>query len=223
MVCPQLEEQKMIVTRALSKIFGLRPVLRGVDLQISAGEWVALFGANGAGKSTLLRLLAGLARPTTGQVLINGLDLAKKGQQVRPLLAYLGHRPLLYPQLTALENLRFFADLYRVPNAEPQCQALLERVNLARFANEATAGFSRGMQQRLALARILIHQPRLLLLDEPWTGLDVQGSELLDAILCERHQAGCTILFTTHDLAHGRALAQRSMVLRGGKLEREGS
>ncbi len=211
----------MIVTRALSKIFGLRPVLRGIDLQVSAGELVALFGANGAGKSTLLRLLAGLARPTTGQVLINGLDLAKKGEQVRPLLAYLGHRPLLYPQLTALENLRFFASLYRVSNAEAQCKALLERVNLARFANEATAGFSRGMQQRLALARVLLHQPQLLLLDEPWTGLDVQGSELLDAVLLESHQAGRTVLFTTQDLAHGRALAQRSILLKGGKLESE--
>lgn len=208
----------MIETYALTKSFGLRTALSRVTLQVAAGEFVALVGPNGAGKTTLLRLLATLSRPTSGTLTIAGLDPAKAGEAVRRQIGFLSHRTLLYDDLTAEQNLRFYARLYEVPDAPARIAALLERVNLAARRHDLVRTYSRGMQQRLALARAVLHRPVLLLLDEPYTGLDPQAAAALTALLHELAGEGCTIVMTIHDLTQGLALARRVIALWQGKV-----
>lgn len=206
----------MIETRSLTKTFGPVPVLRGIDLTINAGECVALFGPNGAGKTTLLRVLATLARPTLGAVQVAGHALPAEAESVRRKLGVVAHHPLVYGDLTAEENLKFYARMYRVDGRA--LLPLLERVGLAARRRDLVRTFSRGMLQRLALARALLHAPEVLLFDEPYTGLDPTGAALLDDVLAELRAEGRTVLMTSHDLAHGFALADRSVVLVKGKL-----
>lgn len=208
----------MIETRALTKNFGLKPVLRGVDLRLEPGEFAALMGPNGAGKTTLLRILATLARPTFGAVRVAGFALPAQAEQVRRRLGVIAHQPLLYADLTAEENLRFYARMYGV-NDPRRLGALLERVGLAARRRDLVRVFSRGMQQRLAIARGLLHDPEIVLLDEPYTGLDPDGAALLDEVVRELAARGCTLLMVTHDLAHGFALAGRSLILARGRIE----
>ncbi len=206
----------MIEISKLRKTFGLRPVLRGVDLHIERAECVALLGANGSGKTTLLRILAGLSRPTSGEARIGGWLLPKEAAQIRAHLGYLGHLPLIYDDLTVEENLRFFARLYRADASH--IPALLERVGLARRAKDRAGTFSRGMAQRLGLARALLHAPDVLLFDEPYTGLDVDGAAMLDGVIREQRDAGRTILLTTHDLPRTLALCTRVVILNRGAI-----
>jgi heme exporter protein A len=208
----------MIETRALTKHFGRQPVLRGLDLSVAPGEFVALMGPNGAGKTTLLRILASLARPTFGAVRVAGLSLPAQAAEVRRRLGVIAHLPLLYGDLTAEENLRFYARLYDLADAEARLTTLLERVGLAARRRDLVRTFSRGMQQRLAIARGLLHDPEVLLLDEPYTGLDPLGAALLDEVVRERSAQGCTLLMITHDVEHGFALAQRSVILARGQI-----
>jgi heme ABC exporter ATP-binding subunit CcmA len=197
--------------RGLKKSFGLKPVLRGIDLAVEQGERVALLGANGAGKTTLLRILAALTKPNAGSVSIVGLDIVDDAQQVRSLVGFVAHQPYLYDELTALENLLFFARMYSVRSGRERAQVLLRRVGLERKANERASTLSRGQVQRLSLARALLHSPRLLLLDEPDTGLDEEGNALLETLLDEHRSQGGTTLFTTHRLE--RAMAQSDSIL----------
>ncbi|MBL8055427.1 MAG: heme ABC exporter ATP-binding protein CcmA [Anaerolineales bacterium] len=208
----------VIETRALTKHFGRQPVLRGVELSVAPGEFVALMGPNGAGKTTLLRILASLARPSFGAVRVAGLNLPAEAGEVRRRLGVIAHLPLLYGDLTAEENLRFYARLYDLPNSEARLAALLERVGLAARRRDLVRTFSRGMQQRLAIARGLLHDPEVLLLDEPYTGLDPLGCALLDEVVRERSAQGRTLLMITHDVAHGFALAHRSVILARGQI-----
>ena len=145
--------------RDLKKSFGLKPILRGIDLSLERGERVALLGANGAGKTTLLRILAGLTKPTGGSVSIDGLDITRDAQQVRRLVGFVAHQPYLYEELTALENLHFFARMYRVTDGREHAALLLRRVGLERKASERVGTLSRGQVQRLSLARALLHYP----------------------------------------------------------------
>lgn len=208
----------MIETRALTKAFGLKPVLRGVDLEAAAGECLALFGPNGAGKTTLLRILATLSKPTLGLARVAGHTLPGQADQVRRRLGVIAHHPLAYGDLTAEENLRFYASLYGLRAPEQRLTQLLERVGLAARRRDVVRTFSRGMQQRLAIARALLHQPAVLLMDEPYTGLDPNGAALLDAVLAEMRGLGCTVVMTTHDLAHGLAHSDRAVILARGKI-----
>ncbi len=208
----------MIETRALTKTFGLQPVLRGVDLTIARGERVALMGPNGAGKTTLLRIIATLARASFGAVRVAGHSLPHEAEQVRRRLGVIAHHPLLYGDLTAEENLRFYARMYGLADDGAHLGRLLERVGLAARRRDLVRTFSRGMQQRLAIARGLLHSPDVLLLDEPYTGLDPAGAQLLDEVVRAATARGCTILMTTHDLEHGFALAQRAVILVRGKI-----
>ena len=202
----------------LKKNYGLKPVLRGVNLAIEQGQRMALLGANGAGKTTLLRILAGLAEPDEGQVCIDGLDSAHDAQQVRRLIGFVAHQPYLYDNLTALENLLFFGRMYAVKQRKERATMLLERVGLLKRANERTSVLSRGQAQRLALARALLHSPRLLLLDEPDTGLDEEGIALLEAILDEHARDGGTLLFTTHQFEHALQWSDHIALLSGGRM-----
>jgi len=208
------DAEAMISARGLVKAFGLRPVLRGIDLEIAHGESLALLGANGSGKTTFLRIIAALSRPTAGTVTIGGWVLPREAAAIRAHLGVVGHVPMLYNDLTAEENLRFFARLYRLQSVD--FGAALEKVGLRRRAADRVSTFSRGMQQRLSIARALIHNPDVLLLDEPYTGLDVEGSARLDALIGEWRAAGRTLLLTTHDLDRSLSLSDRIAILHKG-------
>lgn len=204
--------------RGLKKSFGFKPVLRGVTLDVSAGERVALLGANGAGKTTLLRILAVLGRPTAGTVCLNGLDSERNAQQVRRLVGFVAHSPYLYDELTARENLLFFGKMYTVQDASERIRQLLRRVGLEKRANERVHTLSRGQVQRLSLARALLHSPQLLLLDEPDTGLDAEGNELLAELLSEHIREGGAVLFTTHQLERALTMSDTILILDGGRI-----
>jgi heme exporter protein A len=177
----------VIRARGLGRRYGAKQVLRGVDFELPAGGFLLVTGPNGSGKTTLLRLIAGLQIPTSGELEV-AVDRARIG--------FLSHQPLVYPQLTALENLDLYGRLYRVPERRERIGMLLERFGLWAARNERVAAYSRGMQQRLALCRALLHDPDLLILDEPYTALDAAGEELVDRELAER---SATVVCATHD------------------------
>jgi heme ABC exporter ATP-binding subunit CcmA len=204
--------------KQLKKSYGLKPVLRDVNLVVQRGERMALLGANGVGKTTLLRILAGLTRPNAGTACIDGLDCVRDAQQVRSRLGFVAHQPYLYEELTAWENLLFFGQMYSVAHVEERARKLLQQVGLERRIHERVATLSRGQVQRLSWARALLHSPRLLLLDEPETGLDTEGIELIQALWTKHTEQGGTSLFTTHQLERALALSDRAVTLRGGKI-----
>jgi heme exporter protein A len=203
----------------VEKRYGGLLALRRVTLTIEGGEFVALLGPNGSGKTTLLRMAALLLEPSAGRVFHLGTaDLA--AEEVRSRIGLVGHKALVYDELTARENLAFFARLYGLANAAERIDRVLEEVGLAQRAGDAAATFSRGMRQRLAIARALITGPRLLLFDEPATGLDREGREWLDRTLVKLHQGGATLVVSTHDESLA-ALAGRNIWLRAGRLVRD--
>jgi ABC-2 type transport system ATP-binding protein len=198
-----------------SKRFGERVALRRVTLAVEPGECVALLGANGSGKSTLLRVVAGLVRPTAGSAEVGGVAATDLAPGDRAAIGYVAHRPLAWRGLSARENLRVLARLARVNGG--RVDELLDTVGLADRADDRIDGFSRGMLQRLAIARALLGAPRLLLLDEPGTGLDADGQALLERIV-QGLQGTATILLSTHDPEQGRRLAGRAVTLVRGEL-----
>jgi len=210
----------VIEVRSLVKTFGLKPVLRGLNLHLEAGEFVALLGPNGAGKTTLLRILASLARPSLGEVRLAGHRLPGEAAAVRRILGVVSHQPLLYGDLTAEENLRFYARLYSLPEAKRRIDEILEMVGLDRRRRDRVREYSRGMQQRLAIGRAVLHDPLILLFDEPHTGLDQEASTMLDGVLRQVAGRGRTVLMTSHDLLRAADLASRIDVLSGGVIAR---
>jgi heme exporter protein A len=206
----------VIQVRKLVKTFGRKPVLRGLDFQVAEGDFVAVVGPNGAGKTTLLRILASLARPTLGEVRLAGRRLPAQAGAVRRILGVVSHQPLLYGDLTAEENLRFYGRLYGVPQLEARVERALETVGLRLRRRDLVRTFSRGMQQRLSIGRALLHQPQVMLLDEPHTGLDPEAAAMLDGLLAEVAGQGRTVVMTSHDLQRAAALADRVDVLAGG-------
>ena len=214
---PSSQTPRVLATR-ITKRFGNRPVLRAIDLRIEAGERVVLFGSNGAGKTTLLRILATLSRPTKGTLLIDGLLVDRSARAARHRIGVVAHQPYLYDDLTAEENLRFFAKMYDVVGPAERIEAVLELVGLAGRRGDRVRTFSRGMQQRLALARAIVHRPALLLFDEPDTGLDRDGIGVLEKILSGQTSDGGSVLMTTHDFDFGLRAADRVLLLDGGRL-----
>ena len=208
----------MISARALVKKFGFQPVLRGLDLDIAAGEFVALVGPNGTGKTTLLRILAGLLRPTFGEVIVGGRRLPHEAGGVRRRLGVVSHQPLLYTDLSAEENLRFYARMYGLRQPAARIAQVLDLVGLPARRRDPVRAFSRGMQQRLAIARAVLHDPEVMLFDEPHTGLDPDASDMLDGLLRDVAAHGRTVVMTTHDLARSLSLAARVLILAGGKI-----
>ncbi len=206
----------MIEVRKLVKRFGAKPVLRGLDFTVAEGEFVALVGPNGAGKTTFLRVLASLARPSLGRVSIAGFQLPSQAAEVRRRLGVVSHLPLLYGDLTAEENLRFYGKMYGVPELRERIGQVLELVGLSARRNDLVRTFSRGMQQRLAIGRAVLHDPEVLLFDEPYTGLDQDACDMLDKVLREVAGRGRTVVMTSHDLGRVQDLASRFDVLAGG-------
>jgi heme ABC exporter ATP-binding subunit CcmA len=212
----------VIEAKGISKTFGRRRVLDKVDLVVGDGELVALMGPNGAGKTTLLRILATLLEPSAGDVIVQSVRLRDDPVTARKSIGVIGHSPYVYDDLTALENLSFYWSMYGLPRGkfEEAGPAMLGRVGLSHRMHDRTAVFSKGMRQRLAIARALLHSPNILLLDEPFSSLDQKGVDILSQILIEEKAKGRSILVVTHDVQRISSLADRADILTGGRVAR---
>jgi heme exporter protein A len=210
----------LIIIDQVSKIYDLRPVLKQITVTMPRGQFVTLLGPNGSGKSTLLRLLCGLTPPTHGTISIGGWQIPREIQEVRAHIGLVSHKTLLYESLTGRENLHFFAGLYPIPQSErtDRIAVLLKQVGLHKRADQLVRTYSRGMMQRLSIARALLHSPDVLLFDEPYTGLDPEASATLDTLLQDAHSKGHTLVMTTHELDRAARLAQRALILHRGQL-----
>ena len=206
----------MISVRMLVKRFGLKTILRGLNFEVQPGEFVALLGPNGAGKTTFLRILASLSRPSLGKVTIAGFDLPGEAASVRAQLGVVSHQTLLYGNLTAEENLKFYGRLYAVPEMDERVTEVLHMVGLNARRRDLVRTFSRGMQQRLAIGRAVLHDPKVMLFDEPYTGLDQDASTMLDETLRMVASQGRTVVMTSHDLVRTEDLATRFDILSHG-------
>jgi heme exporter protein A len=212
----------LIETLKLDKAFGFKQVLRGITLEIGEGEVVALAGPNGAGKSTLMRILATLARPTRGRAAVNRIEIPDGAMEARGAIGYVGHRTLLYDDLTVAENLRFYARLYDVADADRRIIEVATRVGIDKRADDPVRTLSRGFQQRVSLARAILHRPKVYLFDEPWTGLDQNSGGILLGLFEQAGQEGAAVLFSTHEFERSLSVATRALVLRGGRLVYDG-
>lgn len=202
----------------IRKTFGHFTALGGVTLRVQRGESLAFFGRNGAGKTTFMKVAATLARATHGTLAIEGIDIREQPETARRHIGFLSHNTYLYRDLNAVENLRFFGRLYGVPDVEDRIHYLLERVGLGRRKVDPVRSFSRGLHQRLGLARVMLHDPSVILLDEPYTGLDANAVDILNQILDEAAGAGKTLILTTHDFAQGLRAATRVVIIDRGKI-----
>ncbi len=211
-----------IRVRGLTKAFGHQVALRGVNLDVAEGEFLTLFGPNGAGKTTLMRIVASLTRPTAGTVHVRGEDLGKAATAVRREIGLISHNPLLYGDLTPDENLRFFARMYDLPAPEARIDTVLAQVGLGARRRDPVRTFSRGMVQRLTIARAILHDPAIMLLDEPYTGLDLQAADMLRAVLQDLAASQRTVILTTHNLEQGLEMCDRAAILNRGKVAWDG-
>ncbi len=210
--------------RGLRKCFE-RPAVDGLDLSVRRGEFYMLLGPNGAGKTTTLRMVSGLLRPDDGAISIFGVDAIADPVAAKRITGWLSDEPMVYDKLTPVEYLEFVAGLWNVetPVAETRARDLLEWLGLSRHAHERCEGFSRGMRQKVALAGALVHEPQLIILDEPLTGLDAGSARLVKSVLCDRVRAGCTVIMTTHILEIAERMADRIGVVTRGRLVAEGT
>ncbi len=208
----------MIRIEELSKQFNNFVALKGINLHIKKGESFALLGPNGAGKTTLVRILSTLLKPTSGKAILNGLDVTENPEEAKRQIGVVSHNPFLYDELSAMENLEFFASLY---DAEADIISLLRLVNLNKRARDPVATFSRGMKQRLSIARAILHDPAILILDEPTSGLDIASRNSFYTLIDAMKQKGKTILLTTHYIEEAAGLCTRGVVLNKGKVASE--
>lgn len=214
------DERPIIEAESLSKVYGSLPVLRSLSFKVWRGEFVALLGANGSGKSTLLRLLSGLSKPTAGAIRIGGWEMPREAMAARAQIGLVAHQPLLYENLTARENLDFYGKLYGIERHERErrIKELLIAAGLRKRRDSLVRTFSRGMKQRLSIARATLHQPDVLLLDEPYSGLDHAAAGRLDEMLAAAIAEGRTILMSTHQLERIPPAAGRALALSRGRI-----
>jgi len=213
----------LIHVNNLYKRYATKPILKGVNLSVGEGEVVALLGANGAGKSTLLRIIAGLLKADRGEIVLGGVPMAKAGAELRRYVGLVSHAPLLYDHLSGLENLTFFANLYDLQESRARVEAMLQAVDLWRRRHDLVRTYSRGMQQRLAIARAILHDPPVLLLDEPDTGLDQQSALMLQSLLQQLSDKRRAILFSTHNLERALGWANSVALLLRGTISYHGA
>jgi len=206
-----------LAARDLSKVFGDRKALNRVSFELPAGSFLSIFGPNGAGKTTLLRILATLSRPTGGTLSMLGVDALEEPGLLRSRIGLISHKPMVYGDLSAQENLEFFASLYGMPDAKDRIRELLQLVELDHRRNDPARTFSRGMTQRLSIARALINDPDLVLLDEPYSGLDPHAMQLFDELIA-RVREGRTFVMVSHDLDKGFSLCSHALILARGKV-----
>lgn len=208
----------MIEIQHVSKRYGNTWALHDITLNVEAGTRLALLGPNGSGKTTLIRILARLCSPSSGSLKIFGSDLGMQSDELRKQIGIVSHTPFLYPALTAAENLAFYAHMFGISRPTETIESLLHEVGLFERQHDFVRTFSRGMQQRLAIARAILHQPTLLLLDEPYSGLDGAAVKLLQRILTKIHHEGRTIILTTHNYRSGLDFCDHAAVLVNGRL-----
>ncbi|MHC1566574.1 MAG: ABC transporter ATP-binding protein [Candidatus Syntropharchaeia archaeon] len=189
-----------------------------MNVCIEEGDSFAFIGPNGAGKTTLVRILSTLTKPTSGTAEICGYDLLEEPEKIRSEIGVVSHNTFLYDELSARENLSFFADLYRIKNAENRIESLLEKVDLLNRADDLVSEFSRGMKQRLSIIRAIIHKPRILILDEPSTGLDVLSRRIFYEMIREMHASGTTIVLTSHDFREVEEICSKAAIMDRGKI-----
>jgi len=207
-----------IQAEGLKKSFGNFDALRGVDLHIKRGEFMTLFGPNGAGKTTLIKLLATLTSPTSGTLSVYGYDVRKDVNNIRSVIGVISHDPYLYDNLSAFENIKFFGTLYGLDDVDNRARSVIKQVGLEKRMNDLVRTFSRGMKQRLTVARAIVHEPKILLLDEPYTGLDQHGAQIFGEMLSDLKSQRRTILMTTHNIDEGLDLSDRIGILAKGKI-----
>ena len=212
-----------IEVKRLIKSYGEHHALRGIDLNVKWGDILAIFGPNGAGKTTLLKVLATLVKPSAGDVSVAGFNLKQDAIMIRRRIGVVTHQTLLYDDLSAYENLRFYGKMYDVSNLRDRISQLVAQVGLESRIHDPVRTLSRGMQQRLAIARALIHDPPVLLLDEPGTGLDQHASAMFATILNSTPSKQRAVLMTSHSLEQGAALSNRIAIMADGKIAYEGS
>ncbi len=208
----------VVETHALGKTYGMVPVLREVEIRLSPGYGAFIIGANGSGKSTLLRMLAGISAPSTGHALVFGRDTRRLTAHYRRRIGMMAHQSFLYPNLTARENLEFYAELYAIPEPKAAAEEWLARVGLAPFAEIRVRAFSRGMEQRLAAARAMIAEPSLLLLDEPFAALDHEGVTIVAALIRAAVERGASVLATAHNIPEIEGVAFENFEILNGRL-----
>lgn len=206
-----------IETKKLTKVFGDRKALDKVSIEVPEGAFLSIFGPNGAGKTTLVRTLATLSRATSGTALVAGFDAKEEPDKVREHIGLISHNPMLYPDLTAMENLMFTAQLYGVVNAEERVRELLRAVELDHRRFDVVRAFSRGMTQRLSIARALMNDPDVVFLDEPYAGLDPHAVEIFDGLI-EQLRDGRTFIMVSHDLQKGFDVCTHALVLARGRV-----
>jgi heme exporter protein A len=207
-----------IETSGLVKSFGDYKVLRGIDLQVAAGNTLAVFGPNGAGKTTLIKILASIMRPSSGKILIEGLELKDNAELVRARLGLVAHQSYLYGNLSAWENLDFYARMYGVEDRNKRIAEMLDMVSMTARKHDRLSTFSRGMQQRMALARALLHRPSVLLLDEPETGLDQQALGAMWDIIRSEGDDSPTVIFTSHSFERALSVCDDVIILERGRI-----
>lgn len=212
----QDQVEPMICLRGLCKSIDDRQILRHINLEVGAGEYVALIGANGAGKTTLLKVLAGLTPASSGTIELFGKLFTSGASDLRSRIGLIGHQSMLYRDLSPRENLGFFARLYGLADADHRVERMIRMVGLTDRANDPVRDFSRGMTQRLSIARALLHDPKLILADEPFAGLDAPSITSLEALLSQLHDSGRTIVIVNHDIEQSIRLSERAIVLRQG-------
>jgi heme exporter protein A len=213
-----LEDRITVEVKDLTRSFGHVMALRGVNLTLRHGEFTTVFGPNGAGKTTLIRILSAVLRPTSGTVKIAGKDLLKEGEEIRKKIGLLSHNSFLYPNLTAQENLKFYGSLYGLAGLEERMESVLEEVKLLDRRNDLVRTYSRGMLQRLAIARSMLHEPEIIFLDEPYTGLDQHAAITLRKILERLHDGDRSIVMTTHNLQRGLELCDTVAIQVNGRM-----
>jgi len=218
MALPEAATPPPVAARGLQRRYGAVLALRGLDLTLLRGEFLTIFGPNGAGKTTLLKILASLMKPTQGSLRMFGLDPSLHPDPVKRRMGFIAHSGFLYGGLTARDNLLFYARMYDLPSAARRAEAMLEEVMLLDRADDAVRTFSRGMQQRLCIARALLHDPELVLLDEPYTGLDQHASRMLRGILEHVRGRGRSVIMVTHHLEEGLGLSSRVAIMTRGRM-----
>lgn len=210
--------EPLIQFSKVNKKYGHIHALKDVSVSFDKGEFISIFGPNGAGKSTFLKLLCTMTSPTTGNITYEGTPLKKLKDDYRSMFGVISHQPFLYSELTAMENLRFYASLYGVKNMDERIKELLEKVELYKRRSDKVRGYSRGMLQRLSITRALLHDPDVIVLDEPYTGLDTHASDILTRILKELFDSKRTIIMVTHNIKQGYDASSRLAIIRRGQM-----
>ncbi|MFS1513693.1 heme ABC exporter ATP-binding protein CcmA [Chengkuizengella sp. SCS-71B] len=206
----------MIKTVTLNKTIGEKTILNDINITVNQGETVGILGPNGAGKSTILKIIGGLMKPSFGHVMIDNVSLKENNLQIKKKIGFLAHNSYLYEHLSPVENLTFFGKLYQVNQLENKVKEMIREVGLQFFMNEPVRSFSRGMIQRLAIVRAIVHDPSILILDEPHTGLDQQAIDILNKVILKKKKQRTTILMVTHDLTQAIESCDRFILMKKG-------